>query len=157
MTNSDRTRDSAVLRSSTIPSAKSACSGSSPKLVNGKTAIAGFSRFDIFGSAIDGVSDMLVAVDGVSACSLTSATKRTPLRGKVRIIDWASPLSATAWRARLIAVAIAELDTIRPPQTRMSNSSLVTTRSRCCRRHAIRSNVRGGRARGTSRRSNSRR
>ena len=41
MTNSQRVRESAVMMSSTMPSAKYSCSGSLLKFVNGKTAIEG--------------------------------------------------------------------------------------------------------------------
>ena len=46
----------------------------------------------------------------------TSAMKRTPLRGIVRMIVCAAPLSARALRAALMRVVTAELDTILPPQ-----------------------------------------
>jgi hypothetical protein len=60
----------------------------------------------------------------------TAPVKRSPLRCTVRISARAPPLSPIAWRAALIAVVIAESETIRPPHTASSSSSLPTTRSR---------------------------
>ena len=67
-----------------------------------------------------------------SASSRTAPMKRTPLRGRVRIHRCALPLSPSALRAALMRAASAASDTIRPPHTACSRSSLLTTRSWCC-------------------------
>ena len=65
-----------------------------------------------------------------AAASVDLPTKRIPLRGKVRIRRCASPLSPMALRAALIRLVRVDSETIRPPHTASSRSSLVTTRSR---------------------------
>jgi len=57
MTNSQRMRDSAVMISSTMPSAKYSCSGSPLILAKGSTAIDGLS-----GNGSAGVDGLLTAV-----------------------------------------------------------------------------------------------
>ena len=62
--------------------------------------------------------------------SLTSPTNRKPLRATVRIRRCSSPLSPIALRTALIWLVRVDSETIRPPQTASSRSSLLTTRSR---------------------------
>src|ERR1700682_2697733 len=47
--------------------------------------------------------------------SFTTPTKRSPLRGMVRISFWSAPRSPTAFRAALMRLVNVEADTIRPP------------------------------------------
>jgi hypothetical protein len=70
-----RLRESAVMISSTMPSAKYSCSGSPPIFVNGNTAIDGLSGK--IGGDLDGAA-------GFRSAS-TTPMKRRPLRGTVRI------------------------------------------------------------------------
>ena len=69
---------------------------------------------------------------GVSniASSRTSPTNRNPLRTTVRIQRCCSPSSPTARRTALMRAAIADSETMRPSQTAVRRSSLLTTRSR---------------------------
>ncbi len=95
MTNSPLQRDSAVMMSSAMPSAKKSCSGSPLILVKGNTAIDGPSGSGgLAGSAS-------VSSGEEPSVSRTSPTKRMPLRGSVRISRCASPLSPIAVRAAL--------------------------------------------------------
>jgi hypothetical protein len=115
----------AVVISSTMPSAKYSCSGSPLKLAKGSTAIEGFS------AAVETLFDASPedSTAGVET-SVTSPMKRMPLRVKVRIICCEAPSSPIARRTALIRVVSADSDTIRPPHTACSRSSLLTTRSR---------------------------
>ena len=61
---------------------------------------------------------------------LTSPTNRNPLRAIVRIRRCSSPLSPIALRTALMWLVRVDSETIRPPQTASSSSSLLTTRSR---------------------------
>ena len=67
---------------------------------------------------------------GGSSLSWTSATKRKPLRVMVRINRCSMPLSPIAERAALMRLDNVDSDTIRPRQTAVSRSCLLTTRSR---------------------------
>jgi len=120
MTKSHGSRAIAVVISSTMPSAKYCCSGSLDRLRNGRTTM------DSRGGGDD---------TGAGSCaSRTMPIKRTPFRGKVRIHRCAAPLSPSALRAAFMRAASAESETIRPPHTACSRSSLLTTRSRFCTR-----------------------
>ena len=55
----------------------------------------------------------------------------------------ALPVSPTAQRAALMRVAMAELETMRPPQIAASKSSLLTTRSQFRIRYSRRSKAWG--------------
>ena len=77
-----------------------------------------------------GLADVFGGVGCADCASVASPTKRKPLRGKVRIRRCASPLSPTALRAALIRLFKVDSETIRPPHSESSRSSLVTTRSR---------------------------
>jgi hypothetical protein len=116
MTKSPPMRESAVMISSTIPSAKYSCSGSPLKLTKGRTAIEGLSRTasaGLGGLAVTG----LASTGGAGSCSSrTTPTKRMPLRGTVRIRRCACPLSPTALRAALMRLVIVVSETTRPPQ-----------------------------------------
>ena len=60
--------------------------------------------------------------------SMTSPTKRKPLRATVRMKFWSWPLSPIAVRAALMWLVIVDSLTMRPRQTASSRSSLLTTR-----------------------------
>ena len=60
----------------------------------------------------------------------TAPTKRTPLRGRVRIRRCSSPLSPMAARAELTRLLRVASETMRPRQTAAIRSSRLTTRSR---------------------------
>ena len=133
MTNSQRMRDKAVMMSSTTPSAKYSCSGSPLRFRNGKAAMEGLS------GRVSAGADGLIPIWRVRAsgtepiradASLTSPTKRNPLRAMVRIKRCSSPLSPIALRTALIWLVKVDSETIRPPQTASSKSSLLTTCSR---------------------------
>ena len=124
MTKSQRMRESAVMISPTMPSAKYSCSGSPAILANGNTAIDGLS------GKIGGVLDGAAGFRPVS----TTPIKRMSLRGMVRISRWTSPLSPTARRTALTRLVKVDSETIRPPHTAANRSSLLTTRSRFCKR-----------------------
>ena len=96
-------RDSAVMISSTMPSTKYSCSGSPLMFWNGRTAIDGLS------------ATRPAAAGGSRRISMTSPTKRMPLRVKVRISRCVAPSSPSARRAALIRVVSADSETIRPP------------------------------------------
>src|ERR1700681_4426891 len=111
MTKSDLDRDSPVMSSSTMPSAKYSCSGSELRLVKGSTAIEGLSgsvRVGFSGSTV------LSATAGpVPPCaSRTGPTKRKPLRGSVLIRRCSLPESPIALRAAFRRVVNAASDTI---------------------------------------------
>jgi len=132
MTKNQRSFDSAVIKSSLMPSEKYSCSGSPLIFTNGSTATAGRSGR---GNAARGgeMSSGFTPVPGApspSPSTRTAATKRTPLRAIVRISFCPSPVSPIALRAALIRLARVESDTIRPAQTASMRSSLLTTRSR---------------------------
>src|SRR5437867_9535907 len=80
ITNSDLKRDSAVMMSSTIPSAKYSCSGSELRLVKGRTAIEGLSGKGRAGFGCCAGVSLTVTLAGPFA-SRTGPTKRKPLRG----------------------------------------------------------------------------
>ena len=120
-------RDSAVMISSTIPSAKYSCSGSPLRLAKGRTAIDGLSRR---ASAGLGGSAAIDRASAGSCSSCTTPTKRMPLRGTVRISRCAPPVSPIALRAALMRLVIVDSETILPPQIASRRSSLLTTRPR---------------------------
>ena len=78
MTKNQRSFDSAVMMSSLIPSEKYSCSGSPLMLMKGSTAIAGRSGRGSAGACCFSADGAAAAV--LSAVSVTSPTKRTPLR-----------------------------------------------------------------------------
>src|SRR5258708_27665127 len=92
MTNRDFDRDSPVMMSSAMPSAKYSCSGSELRLAKGRIAIEGLS-----GSARAGFGGSIGLPAGAAAAgpraSPTSPTKRKPLRGHVLIRRCSSPES----------------------------------------------------------------
>ena len=79
MTNSALKRDSAVMMSSAIPSAKYSCSGSELKLVKGRTAIEGLS-----GSVRAGLGGSIGVIGGCRAC------------GPLRLPHWSDETEALA-------------------------------------------------------------
>jgi len=81
MTNNERKRDSSVMMSSTMPSAKYSCAGSSLRLVKGRTAIDGLSGRG--GRVSTGAAERGVSADRCSSC--TAPTKRNPLPRSVLI------------------------------------------------------------------------
>jgi len=80
---------------------------------------------------------------GRSCASCMLPTNRKPLPWMVRIRRCCSPVSPTARRTALMRLASVDSDTIRPPQTKASKSSLLTTRSRLSIRNRRRSNTWG--------------
>jgi len=101
ITKNQRSFDSAVIRSSLMPSEKYSCSGSSLMLVKGSTAITGLSgtmaarRGAVRASTATVRSGILISSAGMSS----EPTKRSPLREMVRISFWSRPVSPTALRA----------------------------------------------------------
>ena len=131
MTKLPEIRERSVVRSSVIPSAKYSNPGSFEKLAKGSTTI------DRRGVMEAG------AASPAACCARTAPTKRTPLPIVVRINRCSPPLSPMARRAALIRLARVDSETIRPPQTEASKSSLLTTRSRLPTRNTSRSNTFG--------------
>ena len=108
-------------------------------------------------AGIAALSTFLTAVlRGAESGRSTSPTKRSPLRGSVRIRRCVSPLSPTAVRAALMHVVKADSETMRPFHTSASNSSLLITRSRLRMRYSMTSNAWGSTAMGRSPRRSSR-
>jgi hypothetical protein len=126
MTNSSEKRDSSVMMSPTMPSAKYSCSGSAFRLAKGKTAIEGLPGRARAGLVRSAAVSVIAAAVGASR---TAATKRNPLRGSVLIRRCSSPLSPMAARATLMRVVSAASETIRPSQMAAIRSSLLRTRS----------------------------
>src|SRR5690606_34620880 len=114
---------------------------------NGSTAIEGLS-----GSASGAAS-----ISGSLPTSLTSATKRKPLRATVRMSFCSWPLSPIAVRAALMWLVRVDSETMRPCQTASSRSSLLTTRSRFATRWSRTSNTCGPTGTGADARVSSRR
>ena len=113
MTNSSENRDSSVMMSSTMPSAKYSCSGSPLRLVKGRTAIEGLSGRARAGLGGSTGPRRHPCRDGPCS-SRTAPTKRKPLRGSVLISRCSSPLSPIAPRAALMRVVSAASETMRP-------------------------------------------
>src|SRR6266404_2825344 len=110
MTNRDFDRDSPVMMSSAMPSAKYSCSGSELRLVKGRIAIEGLSgsvRAGFGGSV--GLSAIAAAAG--PCASRTCPTKRKPLRGSVLMRRCSSPESPIALRATFRRVVSAGHDT----------------------------------------------
>jgi hypothetical protein len=131
-----------VMMSSAIPSATNSCSGFPLMLVNGNTATEGLSG-GTRSFARRSSSTYVLRISTGFRASRTAPTKRTPLPMMVRISRGCSPLSPITRRTALIRVAIVDSDTIRPPQTAVSRSSLLTTRSRLPTKNTRRSNTCG--------------
>ena len=129
MTNTDFERDSPVMMSSTMPSAKYSCSGPPLIVSNGSTAMEGLSGSGRagFGCSV-GIS--LTAPPAGFFASRTVPTKRNPFRGNVLMRRCFSPVSPIACRATFRRVVSAASDTLRPFQMAFMRSSLLTTRSR---------------------------
>ena len=139
-------RESAVMMSSTMPSAKYSCSGSPLMFGNGRTAIDGLSgRISSRGRYVgrgrhrrlgcqskasgDGPPHLAheaesLAGDGADQALLAAAVAHRPPHGIDRQV-------------------MADSDTIRPPDTAASTSSLLTTRPRFSTRWSSRSNTCG--------------
>ena len=83
-----------------------------------------------FAAATGGGTAMAGAAPSRTGASLTSPTKRKPLRATVRISRCSSPLSPTALRTALIWLAKVDSETIRPSHTASKRLSLLTTWSR---------------------------
>jgi len=126
------TRASSAMTSSASPLTISSSPRSSDMFSNGSTAIDGRSAISGGGSWPGSAAGFSPAVAGMS--SVTSPTKRKPLRGMVRSSAWLLPLSPMAVRAALMRLVSVESETTRPPQTPAIRSSLLTTRSRFCSR-----------------------
>ena len=65
----------------------------------------------------EGAASTIVTAGRGATVSLTIPTKRNPLRGKVWIRRWVSPLSPMAARAALIVEPSVDIDTMWPSQT----------------------------------------